>query len=166
MSEPLELKKINANAIGPAIEKAEHYRLLNQPEQAESICLDILAIDDDHTRALVILVLSIADQFSQNTSSPGMDKAKQYIARMNDPYQAAYYTGILHERRARAQLGRGMSGAFAYEELRIAMDWFQKAEATRPPGNDEAILRWNACARTIQRENLHPREVEREQFLE
>jgi hypothetical protein len=33
------------------------------------------------------------------------------------------------------------------------MAWYEKAESQRPPGNDEAILRWNTCARLLQR---HP----------
>jgi hypothetical protein len=41
------------------------------------------------------------------------------------------------------------SGAMAYDALRQAMDWYEKAEAIRPPGNDDAILRWNTCARLI-----------------
>jgi hypothetical protein len=41
------------------------------------------------------------------------------------------------------------SGAMAYEALRDAMNWYERAEAIRPPGNDDAILRWNTCARLI-----------------
>jgi hypothetical protein len=38
------------------------------------------------------------------------------------------------------------------------MDWYQQAEAKRPAGNDEAILRWNTCARILARdERLRPR---------
>jgi hypothetical protein len=40
------------------------------------------------------------------------------------------------------------------------MNWFEKAEAIRPPGNDDALLRWNTCARIIERNNLVPREEE------
>jgi hypothetical protein len=29
------------------------------------------------------------------------------------------------------------------------MSWYEKAEAQRPAGNDEAILRWNTCARLL-----------------
>jgi hypothetical protein len=29
------------------------------------------------------------------------------------------------------------------------MGWYEKAEAIRPAGNDDAILRWNTCARLI-----------------
>jgi hypothetical protein len=40
------------------------------------------------------------------------------------------------------------------------MHWFEKAEPLRPPGHDDAILRWNTCARIIERNKLVPREEE------
>jgi hypothetical protein len=49
--------------------------------------------------------------------------------------------------------------------FRQAMDCFEKAEAIRPAGNDDAILRWNGCARIIQRNKLAPREMGHD-FLE
>jgi hypothetical protein len=42
----------------------------------------------------------------------------------------------------------------AYDALREAMSWYERAEAIRPTGNDDAILRWNTCARLISR-NSH-----------
>jgi hypothetical protein len=45
----------------------------------------------------------------------------------------------------------------AYHWLIEAMAWYEKAEAIRPPANDEAILRWNTCARLLARdERLAP----------
>jgi len=41
------------------------------------------------------------------------------------------------------------SGGMAYDALKDAMSWYEKAEAIRPSGNDDAILRWNTCARLI-----------------
>jgi hypothetical protein len=29
------------------------------------------------------------------------------------------------------------------------MTWYEKAEEIKPAGNDDAILRWNTCARLI-----------------
>ena len=47
------------------------------------------------------------------------------------------------------------------------MDWYEKAEAIRPAANDDAILRWNACARIIMHSHLTPRPAEGgEPFLE
>jgi len=48
-----ELKRLHKDAIPAALEKAERYRLLNEPGEAESICLDILAVDPDNQRALI-----------------------------------------------------------------------------------------------------------------
>ena len=42
-----------------------------------------------------------------------------------------------------------------------AMVLYTKAESIRPPGNDDALLRWNACARALNANpELHPRPVE------
>ena len=35
----------------------------------------------------------------------------------------------------------------AYDWLRHAMEWYEQAEALRPPGNVDAVLRWNSCVR-------------------
>jgi len=61
------------------------------------------------------------------------------------------YTGIASGRSGQALLHRGGmgSGGMAYDALRDAMSWYERAEAIRPAGNDDAILRWNTCARLI-----------------
>ena len=70
---------------------------------------------------------------------------------------------IVAERGAKAVLHRNQPscGAEAYELLREAMEHFEKAEAIRPPGNEDALLRWNACARIITQNRLTPRVEER-----
>lgn len=145
-----KLKPISRDAIPRAIQKAERYRLLNQSWASESICLDILEIDPDNQQVLIMLVLALTDLHS-GVAASGVQRAKAYLARIRDDYQRAYYTGIIAERRGQALLaGGGMgSGAMAYESLRDAMDWYEKAEAIRPAGNDDAILRWNTCARVL-----------------
>ena len=145
-----ELKPISRDAIPRAIQKAERYRLLNQSWASESICLDILEIDPDNQQVLVMLVLALTDQHS-GVAASGVMRAKEYLARIRDDYQRAYYTGIIAERRGQALLASGGmgSGAMAYESLREAMDWYEKAEAIRPAGNDDAILRWNTCTRVL-----------------
>jgi len=154
--ETFELRKIHRDAVPEAIEKAEHYRLLNDPEQAESICRDVLRADPENQRALVVLVLAMTDQFQGNGASPGTAKAREYADKLKDEYQKLYYSGIIAEREGRAFLSRGMSSAFAYDAFRAAMDLYEKAEAVRPPGNDDPILRWNSCVRTIRRAGLRP----------
>jgi len=99
---------------------------------------------------LIMLVLALTDQHS-GVAASGVQRAKEYLARIRDDYQRAYYTGIIAERRGQALLASGGmgSGAMAYESLREAMDWYEKAEAIRPAGNDDAILRWNTCTRVL-----------------
>src|SRR5687768_15181480 len=55
----MTLKKMHADAVPAALKKAEHYRLLNEPMQAESICRDILEVDPGHKQAIITLVLAL-----------------------------------------------------------------------------------------------------------
>jgi hypothetical protein len=126
--------------------------VINDPSSAESICLDVLAISPDHQQALVILLLAITDQFGP-APTEGVRRAREVLPRLQDEYKRAYYAGIICERCAKAQLRSGAprSGEKAYHWLREAMSWYENAESQRPSGNDEAILRWNTCARLLQR---------------
>jgi tetratricopeptide (TPR) repeat protein len=158
-----ELKPLHQNAIPAALEKANRYRLLNEPGAAESIYLDILAVDPDNTDALVGVVLAMSDRFAKDYAV-GDGRIQDFIAKMRSEYERAYYSGIVYERRAKAVLAKG--GINAYELFEQAMEWFEKAEAIRPAGNDDAILRWNGCARIITRNNLAPREMSAGDLLE
>jgi hypothetical protein len=161
-----ELKPIHKEAVHSALEKAKHYRLLNEPGAAESICLDILRVEPDNQEALVTLVLAMSDRFIRDYAV-GDTQIQDYLSRISDDYERAYYTGIIYERRAKANLSKGSLGSesTAYEFFRQAMNWFEKAEAVRPPKNDDAILRWNGCARIVMRNKLAPREMD-DDFLE
>jgi hypothetical protein len=146
------LKSLSREAVPRALEKAERYRLLNEPGEAESICLDVLDVYPQNQRAVVMLLLALTDRFDADPP-PALPEVLTVAERLGDVYEHAYYTGIVYERRAKAWLrhnARG-SGPHAYEWLRAAMDWYEKAEAVRAPGNDDALLRWNACARLIMR---------------
>jgi hypothetical protein len=136
-----------------ALSKAERYRLLNEPGEAESICLDILAIDPDNQQALVSLILALTDQIPGNTRAFG--EALSRAGRLAAPYDRAYYEGIAWERRAKARFHGGGQGAreYVYDWVAKALDCFTEAERLRPPGNDDAVLRWNACVRFLQ---AHP----------
>lgn len=158
-----ELKPLHHEAIPPALEKAERYRLLNEPGAAESIYLDILAVDPHNQDALVGVVLAMSDRFSKDYAV-GDGRIQDFIAKLESEYERVYYTGIVYERRAKAALGK--AGINAYELFEQAMHWFEKAEAIRPAGNDDAILRWNGCARIITRNNLAPREISATDVLE
>lgn len=160
------LRSISNAAIPAAVKKAEHYRLLNDAEQAESICLDVLAVDPDHEQALVVLILAITDQFGRS-GGPSVNVALDYLKRLDDPYRRHYYEGLIWERDARAALSKPMGSSFAYDGFRSAMESYEQASAIRPSDDDdEAILRWNACVRTIERANLRARPAEVEQPLE
>jgi len=152
------LKPLSRESVPAALDKAMRYRLLNEPGQAESICLDVLHIDPDNQQALVMLLLALTDRFGKSYAV-GVTKAQEVLPRLRDAYERAYYAGIIDERRAKTQLHQGGpgSGFEAYEFLREAMTWYEKAEALRPPGNEDALLRWNACARIIMQNNLKAR---------
>lgn len=152
-----QLKKISRQSVPGALKKAEHYRLLNEPRQAESICRDILDIERDHQQALITLLLALTDQFGDEAVHKST-VALQLAERIKDEYERAYYRGIICERRATAHLeSRGPgSGSWAYEWYRRAMEDYETAEAKRPAGNDDALLRWNTCARIIMEQRLQP----------
>lgn len=163
-----ELKPISKDAIPKALEKADRYRLLNEPAEAVSICLDILDVEPGNQRALVALILALTDRLEGRSFAVGDTDVREYLPRLEDEYERIYYSGVVCERRANATLGRSMAGGAAYEWLQEAMSWYEKAETIRPPGNDDAILRWNTCARVFnQNPQLEPRPEERvEPYLE
>ncbi len=149
-----ELKPLHPEAIPAALAKAERYRLLNEASEAESICLDVLHVDPDNQQALIVMLLAITDQFADAGTTGAVARAQALLSRLRDPYERAYYAGIICERRAKARANQAGPhfGAMAYDWFREAMAWFEKAEAIRPPGNDDAILRWNTCARILMRD--------------
>ncbi len=164
-----ELKPLHRESIPAALEKAMRYRLLNEPVEAESICLDVLAVEPENQEALVTLLLALTDQFEQHLRA-SFKQAREVLARLDGEYPRLYYDGILCERRAKVHQKRGGPGAghVTYDWFRQAMDRFEQAAALSPPGNDDAILRWNTCARIIMRHpELKPEPVQTSpQFLE
>ena len=148
----IELKPLSRQAVVAALEKADHYRLLNEPVQAESICLDVLEVEPDNQRALVTMVLALSDQFGDSLNR-AFREVKELLPRLADDYSRAYYKGIVCERRARAHLNGGSMGAgyMAYDWFRQAMESYQRAQELAPKSNEDAVLRWNACARVINR---------------
>ena len=154
-----EPKPITAGGVPGALQKAERYRLLNEPMAAESICLDILEVEPDNQAALVMLILARTDQFAEAGGVPAA-KARDVLPRLIDDFNRAYYTGVIHERRAKALLasGRPGSGSMAYAGFREAMECYEQAEGLSTPGNDDARLRWNTCARILNNSpHLSPR---------
>lgn len=165
----IKLKSLSKNAIPAALDKARQYRLLNEPTEAESICLDILEIEPDNQQALIIMLLAITDQFESNLN-PAFGNAQEVLNRICDGYCKSYYTGIIFERRAKTHMSRGGPGsdALAYSWFRQAMEAYEEAMECRAAGNDEAILRWNTCARILMNHpELKPgQDVTEEHMLE
>ncbi len=143
-----KLKTISPEGIDAALSKAELYRFLNEPEEAESICEDVLAAQSGHQLALRTLGLALTDQFTGESSDRYADAEKAF-QQLSDAYERLYYTGLLHERRAKAQLTTGRPAHTVTVLLEQAMHSYEEAERLRPTGNDDAILRWNRCARLL-----------------
>lgn len=159
------LKPLSRDAIHAALAKAERYRLLNEPGEAESICLDVLDVDPANQAAQVALLLSLTDQFGVDPGAYG--RARALVPGLSGEYERAYYAGIVAERRAKAQLATAGHAAVhgVHDWLLEAMTHFEEAERLRPAGNDDALLRWNACARFLmQHPELRPLAQEREEI--
>lgn len=144
-----KLKRISTAGIPEAIAKAELYRSLNEPEEAESICRDILAVEPQHQLALRLLGLALTDQFTGGASDR-VRETEETFHRLSDPYERLYYAGILYERRAKAQFNAGQPPHILLPLFEQALHSFAEAEKISPPGNDDAILRWNRCVRLLQ----------------
>lgn len=145
-----KFKPISKESIPAAFERAERYRLMNEPMDAESICHDILNIDPDNQQAFKILLLALSEQF-ETTLYPPYNKAVEILPQLIDDYTKTFYEGIINERRAKSLMKRhGLgSGRMAYGWFTKAMDCYEKAIELSPSGNDDAALRWNTCARVI-----------------
>jgi hypothetical protein len=153
-----KLKPLSKDGVDGALEKAETYRLLNQPRLAESICQDILSIDSGNQKASIFLLLALTDQFGRS-SSKAVKQAQEIASKLKDEYARAYYTGIILERQGSVALGSGIPGADfdACEWYLEAMKNYEKAESLATEGNNDPILRWNTCARIIMQYNLQER---------
>ncbi|MEX2180408.1 MAG: hypothetical protein WD771_00040 [Gemmatimonadaceae bacterium] len=161
-AERREIRPITREGVAAALQKAHRYRVLNDSVAAESICLDVLALEPANVDALVTHVLAITDQFPAGVAED-LRRAEAAVARLGDHYRHAYYHGVICERWAKSILQRAAprSHEMAYEWMDKALDWYAKADRLKTPGNDEAILRWNTCVRILQRDpRIKPREAE------
>lgn len=155
------LKPISDASVAGALAKAERYRLLNEPNEAESICRDILAVEPDNQQARISLILALTDQIPHDGAA--FASALASTAQLESDYDRAYYSGIAWERRAKASYESCGQGCrqYVYEWIERALDHFEKAERLRPSGNDDAVLRWNTCVRFLERHHeLAPTEAE------
>lgn len=152
-----KLNRISHDAIPMALAKARQYRSLREPEQAESICLDILAIEPEHHEANILLILALTDQFTHSNHALNAKQVLKLIDNLPDAFDRLYYQGLVNERHGRSMLGNSMSHSFAYGYFHKAIQLYQQAQQISPENNDDAILRSNACIRTIQSKRLKPR---------
>jgi hypothetical protein len=152
-----EFKSISLDAVPQALERAERYRLLNEPAQAESVCRDVLAVEPENQHALVMLLLALTDQFRFGLPEC-FEQAQAVVPKLHDEYQRLYYSGIIWERRGQAYAinNRPRSRAVAFGWISQAMAYYERAEQLRPPANDDSLLRWNCCVRLCQRYHLQP----------
>jgi len=146
----LELKRLDRGSLEAAIERAAHYRDLNQPEEAESICLDVLDVDEKHQTAWKILGLAITDRLPSGRVGL-LEEAIEAFERLDDRYERVYHLGVAWERAAKAHLERGEahSAVIAFEN---ALRLFDEVAAGRPDSADP-VLRWNRCVRLL---SSHP----------
>lgn len=154
-----ELKQISREAIPRALAKAERYRLLNEPHEAESVCRDVLRTEPGNQDAAVALVLALTDQFGSRHGAD-MSKALAALALIIGEYERAYYGGIIYERWAKAQFEARVPAQLALGWVEEAMTLYERAEALRSGGNDDAVLRWNSCVRFIESTRLMPKSHE------
>jgi hypothetical protein len=103
------LKPISRDSVAGALAKAERYRLLNEPNEAESICRDILDVEPANREARISLVLALTDELAQDTQAFASTMAA--IAELEAAYDRAYYSGIAWERRAKAYHDAGKPGS-------------------------------------------------------
>jgi hypothetical protein len=157
-------KPIHHEGVRRALEKAERYRLLNDPFCAESICLDVLELEPTNQSALVTYILALSDQFGGGIGT-GFERARAACRELKDEYERSYYAGIVYERRGYADVkGGGMKSETAWGYIDEAMHHYERAIAHSPPGNDDAILRWNTCVRLMETHGLTAPEHERHDY--
>ena len=141
-----DLKRINADGVETALDKAAHYRLLNEPLHAESICLDVLEVESTNQRALTTLLLALTDQFPTKLYS-AFQQAEQIIPQLSSDYDREYYNGIVNERWAITQHEQSAETKSVAVWIGRAMKCYENAEALSDGNNPDPILRWNTCAR-------------------
>lgn len=163
-----QIRPIPLDAVPRALARAERYRLLNEPREAESICRDVLAVDPGNQQALVALVLAMTDLFAAGETAPA--DVQPFLARLTSPVDREYYAGVIEERWGKVLMLSGECRRSALDYLRQAMrhyDAVQRmgngggsraaagtADAGEPGVRWDAVLRWNTCVRMIERHGL------------
>lgn len=160
----IALKPLKIESIPSALQKAERYRLLNEPREAESIYLDILQAEPDNQEALANMILALTDKFKTELN-PAFNYALSLLDQIHDEHMETYYRGVIYERRAKAHLGKNERNSenLAYDYCKKAMVEYEKVLEVDPAGHSDATLRWNTCARILnENPQLKAREESRE----
>jgi tetratricopeptide (TPR) repeat protein len=141
------LKRLSPKNLDAALDRARHYRDLNQPEEAESICRDVLDVDPHHQEARKTLGLALTDRFPRHWHSL-FEEATASFEKLTSEYERTYYTAVAWERLAKAQLDQGQAhnAAHAFER---ALELYERAQELSPDAADP-ILRWNRCVRALR----------------
>ena len=142
-----ELKPLTSKNLSAAVELAKHYRDLNAPEEAESICRDVIAVAPDNEDAWRTLGLALTDQFPSKWMTL-FDEARGAFNRLSSDYERLYYAGITWERYAKAQLeaGRVQNAVHAFEEANTR---FEQADKLGSPDDPLPVLHYNRCVRAL-----------------
>ena len=158
----IELKRLSAKNLEAALAKASVYRDLNQPEEAESICRDVLGVEPKNQTALRILGLALTDQLvapwgrTHHPHEQGgqglLEEAVAIFEKLEAEYDRAYYVGVAWERAGKGHLERGEAHN-AVTSLEHAMALFERAERVGPTDSPDPILRYNRCVRLL---TTHP----------
>lgn len=97
------------------------------------------------------MILALTDQFPDGAHPQAAVEAEKAAARIQDEYKRLYLSDIIRERRGKAML----AAAVPARHGRRRNGCVKRCRATsvrkplRPAGNDEAVLRWNTCARLL-----------------
>ena len=142
------LKKLSPAELDSAVQKAMLYRELNQPEEAESICKDVLAVDGKHQNALRVLGLAVTDRFDE-VAVGLFEEAIGAFAQLTNEYDRVYHEGVAWERLGKSHLKRG-EALGALTALEHAIEHYERAEKLAPPNNPDPVLRFNRCVRLLQ----------------
>lgn len=150
----LETKPLPRGEVSKVLAIAQRCRDVSEPEEAESICLDVLETDAANQQALVLLLLARTDLLDAGLPG-GVERAREPLAKLESAFDREYYAGIVCERQARHLLrARGRhSSTVAWDWFQYAMDHFEEASRLAPD-RVEPALRFNACVRLIGR-NRH-----------
>ena len=145
-----QLKALGTRNLTAAVTLAKHYRDLNQPEEAESICRDILDVDPRHAVAWRLLGLALTDQM--HSGSAGLlEDAIAAFDHLADDYDRTYHHGVAWERAAKAHLERNEAHS-AVTSFEHALGLYARAEELHPDSPDP-VLRWNRGVRLLE---THP----------